>query len=73
MAARESSRVLRHEWVGSVCLTPGGGMAMGASKEHGDTAAGRSQAVTPRSTALLCGLRAGGGRTGAVGGTGRVA
>jgi hypothetical protein len=45
---------------------------MGASEEHHAASAGRSKAVAPRSAAVLCGLRAGGGRTGTVGGTKRV-
>src|SRR5215470_7487268 len=40
-------------------------MAMGASEEHRDTSAGRSQAVGLLSCAVLCGLLAACGRTGA--------
>jgi hypothetical protein len=40
---------------------------MGTSEEHGTVSGGRSEAVASRSTAVLCGLRAGGRRTGAVG------
>ncbi len=68
-----SSRVLRHERVGSVRLTRWRGMAMGASVEHRDASGGRGQAVALPSAAALCGLRADCGRTGAVGGPHRVA
>ena len=45
---------------------------MGASKEHCDTSADHSKAVAPQFAAVVGGLVAGGGRTGAVGGTNRV-
>ena len=45
---------------------------MGTTEEHRALSAGRSKAVGPRSAALLCSPRAGGGRTGAVGGPHRV-
>jgi hypothetical protein len=55
MPARVSERVLRHERVGSVCLTPWGGMAMGASEEHRDAYVGRWKAVAlPASAAWDC-------------------
>ena len=40
---------------------------MGASEEPRDASAGRWKAVALPSSAALCGLMAGGGRTGAVG------
>ena len=68
-----SERVWRPESVGIVRLKPWEGMAMGASEEHRDASAGRWKPVLRPSSAALCGLRAGGGRTGAVGLTNRVA
>src|SRR2546428_7650708 len=46
---------------------------MGASEEHCDTSARREKAVALLSAAVWCSLLAGGGRTGAVGWTNRVA
>jgi hypothetical protein len=46
---------------------------MGASEEQSDTSASRAKAVALLSAAVWCSLLAGGGRTGAVGGTNRVA
>src|SRR2546428_11065531 len=46
---------------------------MGASEEHCDTSASREKAVALLSAAVWCSLLAGGGRTGAVGWTNRVA
>ena len=45
---------------------------MGAAEEHRDASVGRWQAVTLLSSAVLCGLLAGCGCTGAVGLTNRV-
>jgi len=73
MPARVSSRVLRHERVRSLRLTPWGGMAKGASEAHCDASARRWKAVALPPSATLCCLRACCGRTGAVGGTKGVA
>src|SRR4029453_3705538 len=73
MPASVSYRVLRHERGGSVRLTPWCGMAMGASEEPRDASAGRWKAGALPPSATLCGLVGGGGGTGAVGCTHRVA
>ena len=73
MPGRVSSRVLRHERVGRVRLTPWGGLVMGGAEEPRDASAGRCQAVALPPSAALGGLRAGCGRTGAVGVPSRVA
>jgi hypothetical protein len=67
MPATVSSRVLRHERVSSVRLTPWGGMAKGVSEAHRNAAGGRGKVVALPFSASSCCLRTGGGRTGAVG------
>src|SRR5262245_31366894 len=68
-----SSRVVRHERVGSVCLMMVCGMTLGASAELREMSAGREKVVALLACAARCALMAGAGRTGAVGCPHRVA